>query len=142
MLYSQLGITQSIMEGSATEQEMENYYSRTIEPIVSAICDEFRRKFLTKTARSQGQDIMFFRNPFKLVPAPQLAEIAGKLISSEILTKNEVRAQFGYAPSDDETADRLSNPNITKASDFMDPAMGDVGMDENYIAEEENQNGI
>ena len=138
MLYSQLGITQSIMEGSATEQEMENYYSRTIEPIITSICDEFTRKFLTKNARTQGQDIMFFRNPFKLVPAPQLAEISGKLISSEILTKNEVRAQFGYKPSDDETADRLSNPNITKASDFNSSG-SDTGINSN--TKEENQNG-
>ena len=141
MLYSQLGITKSIMEGSATEQEMENYYSRTIEPIVSAICDEFKRKFLTKTARDQGQDIMFFRNPFKLIPPSQIAEMGYKLIRNEILSKNEIRSQLGYKPSDDPSADKLSNPNINKAAGEEEASVSDSNVSVNFEKKEENQNG-
>ena len=112
VLYSQLGITQAIMDGSASEQEMLNYYSRTIEPIVSAIVDEYKRKFLTKTARAQGQSILFFRDPFKLVPMSQIADIGSKLISSEIMTPNELRPKIGFKPSSDGRADQLANRNI------------------------------
>lgn len=116
MLYSQLGITEEIMNGKADEATMLNYNSRTIEPIVSAIVDEMKRKFLTKTARSQRQTILFFRDPFKLVPVSQLAEIADKFTRNEILTSNEIRQVIGRKPSDDPMADKLHNSNI-KGSD-------------------------
>lgn len=112
MLYSQLGITQSILDGTADEQTMLNYYNRTIEPIVSAVVDEMKRKFLTKTARSQGQSIVFFRNPFKLVPINKLAEMADSLTRNEIMTKNEFRQEIGMKPSKDPKADRLENSNL------------------------------
>lgn len=111
-LYSQLGITQSILDGSADEKTMLNYYDRTIEPIVSAIVDEMKRKFLTKTARSQLQSIMFFRDPFKLVPVNDIAEIADKFTRNEIMTSNEIRQIIGIKPSDDPKADQLINSNL------------------------------
>ena len=114
MLFSQLNITQSILDGTADEKTMLNYYTRTIEPIVAAIVDEMKRKFLTKTARSQKQTIMFFRDPFKLVPTNDLAEIADKFTRNEIMTKNEFRQIVGMKPSDDPKADRLVNSNITQ----------------------------
>ena len=112
MLYSQLGITQSILDGTADEKTMLNYYTRTIEPIISAIVDEMKRKFLTKTARTQGQSIVFFRNPFKLVPVNEIAEIADKMTRNEIMTSNEIRQEIGLKPSDDPKADRLENSNL------------------------------
>ena len=115
MLYSQLGITQTIMDGTADEKTMLNYYSRTIEPIVSAIVDELKRKFLTKTARSQGQSIMFFRDPFKLVPVNDLAELADKFTRNEIMTSNEIRQIVGMKPSGDPKADELKNSNIAES---------------------------
>lgn len=114
MLYSQLGITQSILDGTANELTMLNYYSRTIEPIVSAIVDETRRKFLTKTARAQKQSIMFFRDPFKLVPVKELAEITDKLTRNEIASSNEMRQVIGWKPSDDPSADELRNKNLNQ----------------------------
>lgn len=111
-LYSQLGITQAILDGTADEKTMLNYNNRTIEPIVSAIVDEMKRKFLTKTARSQKQTIMFFRDPFKLVPVNDIAEIADKFTRNEITTSNEIRQIIGLKPSDDPKADRLINSNI------------------------------
>lgn len=114
MLYSQLGITQSILDGTADEKTMLNYYTRTIEPIVSAIVDEMKRKFLTKTARSQKQTIMFFRDPFKLVPVNDLAEIADKFTRNEILSSNEFRQIVGRKPSSDPKADQLVNSNISQ----------------------------
>ena len=114
MLYSQLGITQSILDGTADEKTMLNYHSRTIEPIISAIVDEMKRKFLTKTARSQKQTIMFFRDPFKLVPVNNIAEIADKFTRNEILTSNEIRQIIGIKPSDDPKADQLVNSNISQ----------------------------
>lgn len=117
MLYSQLGITQAIMDGTADDKTMLNYYSRTIEPIVSAIVDELKRKFLTKTARSQGQSIMFFRDPFRLVPVNDIAEIADKFTRNEILTSNEVRQIVGMKPSEDPKADQLINSNIAQAKE-------------------------
>lgn len=116
MLYSQLGITQSIMDGTADEKTMLNYYSRTIEPIISAIVDEMKRKFLTKTARSQKQSILFFRDPFKLVPVNNIAEIADKFTRNEIMTSNEIRQIVGMKPSDDPKADQLINSNISQAN--------------------------
>lgn len=112
MLYSQLGITQTVLDGTADEKTMLNYNNRTIEPIVSAIVDEMKRKFLTKTARSQGQSISFFRDPFKLVPVNDMAEIADKFTRNEILTSNEVRQIIGMKPSDDPKADQLLNSNL------------------------------
>lgn len=115
MLYSQLGITQSILDGTADEKTMLNYYDRTIEPIISAIVDELKRKFLTKTARSQHQSIEFFRDPFKLVPVSELAEISDKLTRNEIATANEVRQIIGWKPSKDPKADELRNSNINQS---------------------------
>ena len=117
MLYGQLGITPAILDGSASEQEMLNYYSRTIEPIVSAIADEFKRKFLTKTARAQRQSILFFRDPFKLVPMSQIADIGTKLISAEVLSPNDIRPKIGFKPSKDGRADQLVNRNIAQPTD-------------------------
>lgn len=117
MLYSQLGITQSILDGTADEKTMLNYYDRSIEPIVSAIVDEMKRKFLSKNARTRGQSISFFRNPFKLVPVNDLAEIADKFTRNEILTSNEIRQIIGMKPSDDPKADELRNSNINQAKE-------------------------
>ena len=103
------------MDGTADDKTMLNYYSRTIEPIVSAIVDELKRKFLTKTARSQGQSIMFFRDPFKLVPVNDLAELADKFTRNEIMTSNEIRQIVGMKPSDDPKADELKNSNIAES---------------------------
>ena len=114
MLYSQLGITQTILDGTADEKTMLNYYTRTIEPIVSAIVDEMKRKFLTKTARTQRQSIEFFRDPFKLVPVNNIAEIADKFTRNEIMTSNEIRQIVGMKPSDDPKADELINSNISQ----------------------------
>ena len=116
MLYSQLGITQSILDGTADEKTMLNYNNRTIEPIISAIVDEMKRKFLTKTARSQRQSISFFRDPFKLVPVNEIAEIADKFTRNEIMTSNEIRQVVGMRPSDDPRADELRNKNLSEPS--------------------------
>lgn len=112
MLYSQLGLTKEIMDGTASETAMLNYNSRTIAPILDAIVEAMRRSFLTKTARSQKQSIMWFHDPFKLVPISQIAEIADKLIRNEVVSKNEMRGFIGLKPSKDKTADQLSNPNM------------------------------
>lgn len=111
-LYSQLGVTQEVFEGTASDKVMLNYYNRTIEPVLSAIVNEFNRKFITKTARSQGQRIMYFRDPFKLVPVSELADIADKLTRNEIASSNEIRSIVGWAPSDDPKADELRNKNL------------------------------
>lgn len=116
MLYSQLGITQSILDGTADEKTMLNYNNRTIGPIISAIVDEMKRKFLTKTARSQRQSISFFRDPFKLVPVNEIAEIADKFTRNEIMTSNEIRQVVGMKPSDDPRADELRNKNLSEPS--------------------------
>ena len=115
MLYSQLGITQSILDGTADEKTMLNYYSRTIEPIISAIVDEMKRKFLTKTARSQGQSFLFFRDPFKLVPINDIANVADTFTRNEILSSNEIRQLIGIKPSSDPKADMLRNSNLNQA---------------------------
>lgn len=112
LLYSQLGLTDEIMNGTADDKAMINYYSRTVEPIVSAITDEMKRKFLTKTARTQGQSIEFFRDPFRLVPIGEIAEIADKFTRNEILSSNEVRQIIGRRPSNDPAADELRNKNL------------------------------
>lgn len=113
MLYSQLGITQSILDGTADEKTMLNYNNRTIEPIIAAIVDEMKRKFLTKTARSQHQSISYFKDPFKLVPVNEIAEIADKFTRNEIMTSNEIRQVIGMKPSDDPGADELRNKNLS-----------------------------
>jgi hypothetical protein len=112
MLYSQLGITQSILDGTADEKTMTNYYNRSIEPFVSVIVDEMNRKFLTKTARTQNQTILYFMDPFKLVSVSQLADIADKFTRNEILSSNEIRAKIGFKPSLDPRADELRNKNL------------------------------
>ena len=112
LLYSQLGITQAVMDGSADEKTMLNYNNRTVEPIISAIVDEMNRKFLTKTARSQNKKIMFFKDPFKLVPVNDIAEIADKFTRNEIMTSNEIRQIIGMKPADDPKADQLRNSNL------------------------------
>lgn len=117
MLYSQLGITQSILDGTADDKTMLNYYNRTIEPIIAAIVDEMKRKFLTKTARSQNKSIKFFRDPFKLVPVADLAEISDKFTRNEIATSNEMRQVIGWKPSNDPKADELRNSNLSHPKD-------------------------
>ena len=115
MLYSQLGITQSILDGTADEKVMRNYYDRTVEPIASAIVDEIKRKFLSRTARAQGKTMMFFRDPFKLVPVSDIASIADTFTRNEIMTSNEVRQIIGMKPSSDPDADKLRNKNLNKS---------------------------
>ena len=134
MLYSQLGITQTILDGTADEKTMLNYNNRTIEPIVSAIVDEMKRKFLTKKARTQLQSIEFFRDPFRLVPIENIAEIADKFTRNEILTSNEVRQIVGMKPSSDPKADQLINSNISQPTEdasadpeSVDPVMEETG---------------
>ena len=116
-LYGQLGITPEILNGSANEQVMLNYYDRTIEPIVAAIVDELKRKFLTPTARTQRQSIMYFRDPFKLVPVVNLANTADTFTRNEIMTSNEIRQKVGLTPSDDPEADVLRNKNLNKPAE-------------------------
>lgn len=117
MLYSQLGLTQSIMDGSADDKTMLNYYNRTVEPILAAITDEIKRKFLTKTARAQKQTVMYFRDPFKLTPVVDLAEIADKFTRNEIMTSNEIRQIVGMKPADDPSADELRNKNLNQSNE-------------------------
>ena len=120
-LMSQLGITNEILNGTASESTMMNYYNRVVEPILSAITGEFNRKFLTKTARTQGQIVMFFRDPFKLVPVASIADIADKFTRNEILTSNEVRGIIGFKPSMDPAADELRNKNLNPISGEEQP---------------------
>ena len=117
MLFSQLGLTQAILDGSADEKTMTNYLSRVIEPILSALVDEMKRKFLTKTARTQNQSILFFRSPFKLVPIGNVAEIVDKFTRNEVMTSNEIRQELGMKPSKDPKADQLRNSNISEPKD-------------------------
>lgn len=137
MFYSQLGITQGVMDGTADEKTMLNYNNRTIEPIISAIVDAMKRTFLTKTARSQRQTITYFRDPFRLVPVNDIAEIADKFTRNEILTSNEIRQIIGFKPSDDPKADQLVNSNIAQAKQEL-PA---ENMVKENNKEEEIQNG-
>lgn len=146
MLYSQLGISQSVLDGTANEETMLNYYDRTIEPMLSAFVDEFKRKFLTQTARSQLQTISYFRDPFKLVPVNQLAEIADKFTRNEIVTSNEIRQIIGMKPSDDPKADELRNSNlkVSEAGDTQAALPQATGKDDDGLVEdlkEETQNG-
>ena len=133
MLYSQLGLTQTIMDGSADDKTMLNYLTRTVEPILSAIVDEMKRKFLTKTARSQKQSILFFRDPFKLVPVSEIAEIADKMTRNEIMTSNEIRQKIGMTPSKDPNADKLRNSNLS--------APKEESTEQNISKEDKVQNG-
>ena len=139
MLYSQLGITQTILDGTADEKTMLNYYTRTIEPIVSAIVDEMKRKFLTKTARTQRQSIEFFRDLFKLVPVNNIAEIADKFTRNEIMTSNEIRQIVGMKPSDDPKADELINSNISQPEGKHTVPTSDLAEESKEGGE--NQNG-
>lgn len=137
MLYSQLSITTEILNGTANEQTMLNYYNRTIEPVLAAIADEMKRKFLSKKARSQKQTIFYYRDPFKLVPATQLAEIADKLTRNEIVSSNEMRQAIGMRPSNDPYADQLRNSNISRPVD--DAYSLSNGYAEDYEIEEEGE---
>ena len=145
MVYSQLGISQSILDGSANEQTLLNYNSRTIEPIVSAIVDEMTRKFLTKTARTQNQTIMFFSDPFKLVPVNNIADIADKFTRNEILTSNEIRQIIGVKPSNDPKADKLINSNLNQPEEVINstPKTNPDGSDDGDTEspEDDNQDG-
>ena len=138
MAYSQLGITQTILDGTADEKTMLNYNNRTVEPIISAIVDGMKRTFLSKTARSQLQSILFFNNPFKLVPISQIAEVADKFTRNEILTSNEIRQIIGMKPSDDPKADQLINSNISQPNEVVEKY---INSNENDEKGEENQNG-
>ena len=117
LLFSQLGMTQTILDGTADDKTMLNYYNRTIEPILSAITGEMERKFLSKTARTQKQAIKFFRDPFRLVPVNDIAEIADKFTRNEIMTSNEIRQKIGMKPSDDPKADMLVNSNLNQSEE-------------------------
>ena len=132
MLLSQLGITQSILDGSADEATMINYYNRTVEPLVAAVVDEFKRKFLTKTARSQKHSMMYFRDPFSLVPVTKIAEISDSLTRNEIATSNEIRQELGWKPSTDPKADQLSNSNLyhPENESYPDAGIDDTGYEE------------
>ena len=134
-LFAQLGITQSILDGTADNKTMLNYYNRTIEPIVSAIVDEFKRKFISKTARSQKQSIKAFRDPFKLVPVNDIAEIADKFTRNEITTSNEIRQAIGMKPSDDPKADKLVNSNISQPNEGQDTQ----GLEQDNVDYQEQQ---
>ena len=142
MVYSQLGISQSILDGSANEQTLLNYNSRTIEPIVSAIVDEMTRKFLTKTARTQNQTIMFFSDPFKLVPVNNIADIADKFTRNEILTSNEIRQIIGMKPSNDPKADKLINSNLNQPEEVINSTPKTIpdGSDDGDTESPENDN--
>ena len=135
MLYSQLGITEEVLNGTADEKTMLNYYNRTIEPIMSAIVDEMKRKLLTWNARKEGQSIKFFRNPFKLVPVTEMAEIADKFGRNEILTPNEIRGIVGFKPSDDPQANELRNRNISQSNEEIEMEKGIDGKEETKVNE-------
>lgn len=142
MLYSQLGITQSILDGTADEKTMLNYYNRTIEPIISAITDEMKRKFLSKTARSQRKSIMFFRDPFKLVPVGELAEISDKFTRNEIASSNEIRQVIGWKPSSDPKADELRNSNLSSPDNSVSGNNAVAGSEEYDSIVNDLLNGI
>ena len=137
-VYSQLGITQAIMEGTADDKTMLNYYDRTVEPLVAAVADAMKRVFLTKTARTQMQSITYFRNPFKLVPVNDLAEIADKFTRNEIMTSNEIRQIVGMKPSNDPKADELRNSNLNHPDEKQQLTKSVAEVPEK---EEEDQNG-
>lgn len=135
-LYAQLGLTESVFNGTASEVEMLNYYNRSIEPILSAITEGMIRKFLTQTAITQGHSIKYFRDPFKLVPVKELAEISDKFTRNEIVTSNEIRAIIGYKPSSDPEADELRNKNLNKADNMPTGQNGIEEEEEDYVTEQ------
>lgn len=138
MLYGQLGISENISNGTASEEEMLNYYNRTIEPIISSICDSMKCKFLSKTAISQGQSIMFFRDPFKLAPINQIAELADKFTRNEIMSSNELRSKIGLRRVEDPAADELRNKNLNKSDSGSDES----GQNDNQITDSPDQKTI
>lgn len=142
MVYSQLGVTQEILNGTADEKTMNNYMNRIIEPVVSAIADEFKRKFLTKTARTQGQSIMFFRDPFRLAPVSMIAEMADKFTRNEIMTPNEFRQVIGMKPSKDPKSDQLANRNIASADEGMPMQGKETYADEQGYNYADQQEGV
>lgn len=137
LLYSQLGITDEIMNGTANEETMLNYNNRMIEPVLSPITDEFTRKFLTKTARTQGQVVTYFRDPFRLVPVSQIAEIADKFTRNEIMSSNEIRQIVGMKPSSDPAADELRNKNLSQSKEAIQQKTSNT---EPSLSKLENQN--
>lgn len=141
MLYSQLGVTPEILNGTASEEAMLNYTSRTVEPILAAIVDEMKRKFLTKTARTQGHSIMFTSDPFKLVPLSKIADIAEKFVGNEVLTPNEVRSVAGFKPVKDPEADELRNRRLNKEKDEDENPELQNEIVEQIETGETNQNG-
>lgn len=142
MVYSQLGVTQEILNGTADEKTMNNYMNRIIEPVISAIADEFKRKFLTKTARTQGQSIMFFRDPFRLAPVSMIAEMADKFTRNEIMTPNEFRQVIGMKPSKDPKSDQLANRNIASADEGMPMQGKETYADEQGYDYADQQEGV
>ena len=135
MLYSQLGITQAVLDGSADEKTMLNYMSRTVEPILTEIVSEMKRKFLTKTARSQNQSIMFFNDPFKLVPLANIADVADKFTRNEIMSSNEMRQVIGFKPVQDPQADELRNKNLNPTEGQEFPTTKENGYTEDVVDE-------
>ena len=142
MVYSQLGVTQEILNGTADEKTMNNYMNRIIEPVISAIADEFKRKFLTNTARTQGQSIMFFRDPFRLAPVSMIAEMADKFTRNEIMTPNEFRQVIGMKPSKDPKSDQLANRNIASADEGMPMQGEETYADEQGYDYADQQEGV
>ncbi len=145
MLYGQLGLTIEVLNGSANEAAMRNFYNRAIDPFLTMICDELKRKFLTPTARTQGQSIMYFRDAFKLVPVTELANIADKFTRNEIMSSNEIRSEIGYKPSNDPKADMLLNKNIAMKNEVVnEPIKETITIEEKQESENkegDNQNG-
>lgn len=137
LLWAQLGLSRTIFDGTADEKTMLNYQNTVLEPILSAICDELKRKFLTKTARTQGQSVIFIKEPFKLVATEQFAELADKFTRNEILTSNEIRSIIGFKPVDDPRADMLLNSNLNQG--IEDPSLAEEGMDEEEYYEEDGE---
>lgn len=140
-LFAQMGITQAILDGSADESAMQNYYTRTIEPILSAIADELVRKYVSKTARTQGHRIMYFRDPFKLVPVGTMADLSDKLTRNEIMSPNEMRQKIGLKPSKDKAADELRNRNISQSKEEIAAKDSDANTIQKTMKEGGNQNG-
>lgn len=140
-LFAQMGITQAILDGSADEAAMQNYYTRTIEPILSAIADELIRKFISKTARTQGHRVIYFRDPFKLVPVGTMADLSDKLTRNEIMSPNELRQKIGLKPSKDEAADELRNRNISQSKEEIAAKDSDANTIQKTLKEGGNQNG-
>lgn len=140
MLYSQLGITTSVLDGTADEKTMLNYYNRTVEPILASIADEYKRKFLSKTARTQGQSVIFMRDPFKLLPLDNLAEIADKFTRNEIASANEIRQVIGMQPSSDPKADKLQNSNMPQPVDTSTQPITDPNKETNNVTDTYKQN--